>query len=221
MMDNKEFKEKRILKTGNEVITNVYNLVIGSVLLWGILINIFMANMFTDAILAMNQWVLIIIYFIGSLISMMIVYRNTNPIMSFIGFTGLSMSMGLLLTYYVSYFDIGSISIAFITTAVVTIAMMILATIFPAFFKKMGRVLFFSLLITVIAEIVVSLIMRVNTTIFDFIIVIIFCGYTGYDWVKAQEYNKTLNNAIDSAADIYVDTVNLFVRILSIIGKKK
>ena len=63
--------------------------------------------------------------------------------------------------------------------------------------------------------------MGVHTTIFDFIVVIIFCGYIGYDWARAQEYNPTLDNAIDSAADIYVDVINLFVRILSIIGKRK
>ena len=50
--------------------------------------------------------------------------------------------------------------------------------------------------------------------------VLIFSGYVGYDWSKAQIFPKTLDNAIDSAADIYVDIVNLFIRILRIMGKK-
>lgn len=221
-MDNKEFKAARLRAfDGMEVAANVYNLVIGGVLLWGIAINILMAQFFMKPILEMNYLAVIIIYFVGSFASMFAVYRSNSPVISFIGFTGLSVSMGLLLTYYVSYFEIGSIAMAFITTAVVTGAMMVAATIFPTFFKGIGRVLFFSLLITIIAEIVISLIMGIGATIFDFIVVIIFCGYIGYDWAKAQEYPNTVDNAIDSAADIYVDVVNLFVRILSIIGKKK
>lgn len=221
-MDNKEFKEARLRAfDGMEVATNIYNLVIGGVLLWGIAINILMAQFFMEPILEMNYLAVIIIYFVGSFASMFVVYRSKSPIISFIGFTGLSLSMGLLLTYYVSYFEIGSIAMAFITTAVVTGAMMIAATIFPTFFKGLGRVLFFTLLITIIAEIAISLIMGIGATIFDFIVVIIFCGYIGYDWARAQDYPATVDNAIDSAADIYVDVVNLFVRILSIIGKKK
>lgn len=221
-MDNKEFKEARKLALNGSLISaNIYNLVIGGVLLFGILINIMMATMFMEQILAMPYIAVLIIYLVGSFVSMFVVYRSNNPVVSFVGFTGLSISMGLLLTYYVSYFEIGSIATAFMTTGVVTAIMVVLGTIYPSFFKKLGKVLFFTLLITIIAEIVVCLIMGVHTTIFDFIVVIIFCGYIGYDWARAQEYNPTLDNAIDSAADIYVDVVNLFVRILSIIGKRK
>ena len=55
----------------------------------------------------------------------------------------------------------------------------------------------------------------------DYVMVVIFAGYIGFDWAKAQAYPKTLDNAIDSAADIYVDIVNIFIRILSIMGNKK
>ena len=57
-------------------------------------------------------------------------------------------------------------------------------------------------------------------TIIDYAVALIFCGYIGLDWCRAQQYPKTLDNAIDSAADIYLDIVNLFIRILSITGKR-
>lgn len=221
-MDNKEFKAERLSSyVGLKVTENVYNLIIGAVVLWGVAINIFMAQFFTEQICSMNEWVMIILYFVGSFGSMFLVYRSDNPIVSLAGFTGLSASMGLLLTYFVSYFEVGSILLAFVTTAAVTAIMMIAATIFPAFFKGLGRVLFFTLIITIIAELIISVILGIGATFFDFVVVILFCGYVGYDWANAQEYPKTVDNAIDSAADIYVDVVNLFVRILSITGKKK
>lgn len=221
-MDNKEYKMERMRSfEGLKVTENIYNLIIGAVVLWGVAINIFMSQFFGEQICSMNYLLMIIIYFAGSLGSMFVVYGSKNPVVSFLGFTGLSVSMGLLLTYFVSYFEVGSITLAFVTTAAVTAIMMIAATIFPTFFKGLGRVLFFTLLVTIIAEIVISLILGIGATFFDFLVVIIFCGYVGYDWARAQDYPKTLDNAVDSAADIYVDVVNLFVRILSIVGKKK
>lgn len=45
--------------------------------------------------------------------------------------------------------------------------------------------------------------------------------YIGYDFWKAQKYPKTINNAVDSAIDIYLDTVNLFLDILEILSDSK
>jgi FtsH-binding integral membrane protein len=97
---------------------------------------------------------------------------------------------------------------------------MIISTIFPQFFLSLGRVLLFALLGSLAVELIGGLIFRLNLGIMDYVMVVIFGGYIGYDWAKAQVYPKTLDNAIDSAADIYVDIINLFIRILSIVGKK-
>lgn len=48
----------------------------------------------------------------------------------------------------------------------------------------------------------------------------IFSLYIGYDWVKAQMYVKTVDNAVDSALDIYLDIINLFLQLLRILGSK-
>ena len=69
-------------------------------------------------------------------------------------------------------------------------------------------------------ELIGGLFFHLRLGVMDYIMVLIFSGYVGYDWSKAQIFPKTLDNAIDSAADIYVDIVNLFIRILRIMGKK-
>ena len=76
------------------------------------------------------------------------------------------------------------------------------------------------LLITIIVEVIAGLIFRNWLGFFDYVVVLIFCGFTAYDWARAQVYPKTLDNAIDSAADLYMDIINLFVRILSITSSK-
>jgi len=64
------------------------------------------------------------------------------------------------------------------------------------------------------------LVFKMHLTIMDWIVAAIFCGYIGYDWGKASALPKTVDNAVDSAAALYMDIINLFLRVLSIIGKK-
>ena len=56
--------------------------------------------------------------------------------------------------------------------------------------------------------------------IFNWFFIIIFSLYIGYDWHVAQSYSKTVDNAIDSAIDLYLDLINLFLRILDILDRK-
>ena len=165
-------------------------------------------------------FLVLILYFAGSIGSMIVVYKSPNPVISFLGFTGLSISMGLLITCYIQYFAGSDIFTAFLLTGIVTVIMTILSTMFSDFFIGIGKFLFISLLITILAEIVLSF-CGIRLIITDYIVCLIFCGYIGYDWAKAQEYYTTVDHAVDSAADIYVDIVNLFIRILSILGRKK
>ncbi|EPZ8570104.1 Bax inhibitor-1 family protein, partial [Pseudomonas aeruginosa] len=42
----------------------------------------------------------------------------------------------------------------------------------------------------------------------------------GVDWGRANQIERTVDNAVDSAASLYLDIINLFVRVLEIISKK-
>ena len=198
-----------------------YNLVIGLTLTVGVLIDMAMAYYLALPILRMNYLFILIVYFIGSLGCPFVIYRSKNPAVSFAGFVGLSASMGLLLTYFLTAFALADVRTAFTMTAAAVVLMVALATVFPGFFLSVGRGLGIALLVTIVVEVVATLILRRSMGIFDYLVVLIFCGYLGYDWARAQQFPKTLDNAIDSAADIYVDIVNLFIRILSILGRRK
>jgi len=220
--DNSEAKKLRLKNlTGVMVSDRAYNLVIGATLLWGIVVDVIMASTMMNLILRLNPIAALIIYVVGSFGCTFVVYKSSNPVISFAGFTGLAISMGLILCYFISAYELGSIALAFELTAIITLAMMIMSTLFPKFFLNIGTGLGIALLITVIVEIAAGLIFRLNLRVTDYIITILFCGYIGFDWAKAQIYPKSVDNAIDCAADIYVDIVNLFIRILAIIGKEK
>ena len=218
---NKEYRLERMNNyAGTAVNERTYNMTIGLTLLWGVLINIVMATFFTYQILSLNYILVLVLYFVGTIGCSILVHKSSSPAVSFAGFTGMAFSMGLLLTFYVTAFSGNSVAYAFIATGLVTVIMIILSMLYPEFFRNLGRTLLISLVGCILVEVIGSLLLGLPLTIIDYVVALIFCGYIGLDWNRAQQYPKTVDNAIDSAADIYLHVVNLFVRILSITGKR-
>ena len=50
---------------------------------------------------------------------------------------------------------------------------------------------------------------------------VVFSLYIAYDVWRSQKFPPTLDNAVDSALDIYLDIANLFLELLEIFGKYK
>ena len=220
MFSNKEAKLKRMEQTEGTILTeNKYNLAIGLTILWGILINIGMAVFLAPYIIKIDPRIAILGYVVVSIGCMAVVMKSRKPAFSFLGFTGLAAAMGFALTIIVSAYSLATIYSAFLTTGIIVVSMMIVSTIFPKFFLSLGRTLLFALIGSILIEFIGGLIFHLPLQIMDYVIVVIFAGYIGYDWAKAQAYPKTLHNAVNSAADIYVDIINIFIRLLSIMGK--
>ena len=219
-MNNKAYKAARMQAfDGTKLSDNIYNLVIGLVLLWGILVNIVMAKYFMAQIMSLNPILVLVIYFAGSFGCIFVVYKSNNPAVSFLGFTGLAIAMGLILTFFISNYTQGAVLKAFLITAIVTVIMILVSSIWPKFFLSIGRGLLIGLIASIVIEVLGMLIFKSSMNFMDYIVALIFCGFIGFDWARAQVYPKTLDNAVDSAADIYVDVANLFIRILAITGR--
>ena len=219
---NKEYRLERMNNYAGTMVTErAYNLTIGLTLLWGVLINVVMATFFVYQILSLNYLPVVVLYFAGTIGCSILVHKSSSPAVSFAGFTGMAISMGLLLTFYVTAFTGHSVAYAFIATALITVIMVLLSMLYPEFFRNLGRTLFVSLIGCILIELIGSLVLGLPMTIIDYAVALIFCGYIGLDWHRAQQFPKTMDNAVDSAADIYLDVVNLFVRILSITGKRR
>lgn len=220
-MDNKEMKLKRLTcNDGMPISENAYNAAIGLTILWGILLNVLTALFLTPYLMKINYWVILVGYVVLSFACIGVVFKSHTPAISFLGFTGLAFVMGVLLTFFLTGYTSSTIYSAFLATGIIVLSMMILSMFFPAFFLSLGRVLLFALIGSIVIELIGGLLLHLPLGIMDYVVVVIFAGYIGYDWAKAQAYPKTMDNAIDSAADIYVDIINIFIRVLSIIGKK-
>lgn len=207
------FKETNILSS------NVYNLVIGAVLLWGFAINWYLvSNVSTAYLQSFSPWVILIGYFVSCFAGIYLFTSSDKPIVSFLGYNLVVIPFGLILNLFLSGISPTIVENAIQTTALVTVGMMALGTIFPSFFARIETALFWALLVAIVVEVVQMVFFKTHLGFMDWIVAIIFCGYIGVDWGRANAAEKTLDNAIDGAAALYMDIINLFVRIVSIMN---
>lgn len=198
-----------------ELSIRAYNVTIGLVLLWGFAINVLMCKFCTDVFMNWNFTVVVIGYFIVAIAGIMMSTLSSSPFISFIGYNLVVLPVGVILSIALTEYDQISIMNALVTTSIVTIIMIVLASIIPNVFLSMGKVLFACLTGVIICEVIFMLIGFYTPSLWDFGVALIFCGYIGYDWAEAQTKAYTLDNAVDSVVGLYLDIINLFLRILS------
>lgn len=209
--------------TTNDTIigAGLYNLVIGLTLVWGFAVNYWMVtNIDPNTIASINPWIFFIGYFASCFFGIYLFQKSSNPVVSFIGYNFVVVPFGLIINMVVSQYDPELVTEAIRITGLVTVAMTCLGTLFPAFFQKIAGALTIALLLVIVVELIEIFIFNTHHGILDWIVVLIFCGYIGYDWGRANQIPKTIDNAIDSAAALYMDIINLFLRILRILGRK-
>lgn len=201
--------------TTNELSIRAYNILIGVILMWGFVINILMCTFCKDLFLSWNFTYVVIGYFVVAIIGILMSVASKNAFISFIGYNLVVIPVGVILSIGLADYDAISIMNALRVTAGLTCVMIILACVYPYFFLSMGRVLLVTLTTVVVIEILLSLLGLQTSSLWDIGVALIFCLYIGYDWAEAQEKPYTLDNAVDSVVALYLDIVNLFIRVLA------
>lgn len=200
-----------------------FNLVLCGALVYGLIVNAVMVYFLfapLQRLAASMGWLgLLLGYLVPTFAGVFLAARSKNPVVSFIGYNLVVLPIGLMLALIVPGLPAGIVVKAMGLTAMVTLTMMVLAVIAPNFFLGLGRTLLVALFVGLIAEVVATFLFGYRGMLFDWLFVILFSGYIGYDVAKSQLYPKTLDNAIDCALDIYLDIINLFIRLLSILSR--
>jgi len=204
-----------------EISPRLYNLVIGVVLCWGFWVNWMMVgNIPAESLQAISPWIFFIGYFASCFFGIYLFSKSDNPIVSFIGYNFVVVPFGLIINLVVSRYDPNLVVEAIKITGLVTVGMMALGTLYPAFFARIAGALTIALIVVILVELFQIFVLGIHQSWLDWAVVAIFCGYIGYDWGRANQIPKTLDNAVDSAAALYIDIINLFLRILRIMGRK-
>jgi FtsH-binding integral membrane protein len=222
MQSKNVFARTYMTSTGQEVSAGIYNLLIGLVLAWGFYANWWMIqNIPIETIRAVNPFLFFGFYFISTFGGIFLFTTSSSPLLSFIGYNLVVVPFGMVINLIVSQYSPTLVMDAIEVTGMVTLMMMAAGTFFPGFFRQIYGALGIALISVIIVEVIQIFIFHKQYAIMDWIVAAIFCGYIGYDWGRANMIPKTVDNAIDSAAALYMDIINLFLRILRIMGRRK
>ena len=142
----------------------------------------------------------------------------TRDIMSLGGFILFITTFGFISSIGVMAADLPAINTAFTATAAITVIFGALGVLFPRFFAKISGVLCGALLAVVLVEIVLMF-MGIDQTATDYVIVALFACFIGWDTYCATQVPPTVPNAVLMASNLFVDIMNVFLRILSIINR--
>lgn len=220
------FDERKTLREGEaEISERAFNLIIGGMLLWGFVLNYLTVALFADRVIRLvanvRPWVFLIGYFALVLIGNAMVVRG-GAALSFVGYTLIAAPIGMVLCLSLSGIPVSIVKSAVLTTAIVSLSFMIAGTLFPGFFLKLGRVLFFSLLFMIVGNLISMLLFRSRTgMLYEWLGAGVFSLYIGYDWARANTCARTVDNAIDLSASLYLDIINLFLRVVSIMNNSR
>ncbi|MBS3799147.1 Bax inhibitor-1 family protein [Pseudoalteromonas sp. BDTF-M6] len=208
--------------SSKEISPGLYNLTIGLCLLWGFSVNWFLVvNIDPQTLWAINPWVFFIGYFASCFVGVWLFNESEKPVVSFLGYNLVVVPFGLIVNMVVAQYNEVLVIEAIRLTASVTLIMMLLGSMFPRFFQRILGVLSIALLAVLVVELFQIFVLGIHHEWIDWAVAVIFCGYIGYDWGRANQIPKTLDNAVDSAAALYMDIINLFLRILRILGRKQ
>jgi FtsH-binding integral membrane protein len=208
----------RQISDSKEISASLYNFVIGAVLLWGFFLTGVIQHQFANVVMG---WPIVIGYFVSCLIGVLL-SRSSNAFLSFLGYHFIVVPTGVILGPFVNKLSPQVLQNTLLLTGGVTFGMMGSATVFPAIFLKMGRALFFSLIILLVVSLASMFLFPSARafTIIDYVAAGIFSLYIAYDYARAQVIPKTMDNAIDVCIALYLDIINLFIRLASILSRR-
>ena len=197
-----------------ELSNKQYNIVIGLILLWGFAVNAIMCAFFSHMFATWNPTTVLIGYFVVAIAGICMSEFSDNPIMSFIGYNLVVLPVGVVLSISLQDYLMSTIVETFILTTLITLLMIVISSIKPEIFESLGTTLFICLSGVIVIEFIMMITGFGTPQWWDWLVALLFCGYIGYDWSKAQQERKTLDNAVDSAVGLYLDIINLFIRLL-------
>jgi len=172
-------------------------------------------------------WPLLIVTFIGMLGGALIFSLIDNPMISGFGVALMSISAGLMIGPVVATFQVAVVLQAILITGGIVVTMSVIGIMFPDVFIGFGPYLLAGLTLLIFASfaqiifIALGFEAAVNMPILAWIGIGIFTLYVAYDWSRALSLPLTVDNAIDAAGAITLDAINLFLRILQILGSSK
>lgn len=176
-----------------------------------------------------NQWLFFIGVLVTSFAGVFIALGSDKPAISLLGYAMVAGPFGLLLGPVVGmYTALSVVKVIFVTGLVTGVLTFIGATI-PDSLESWGGWLFGGLCILILGQFAIPLAawlipgfpVQGALTLWDWVGVLLFSAYIIFDMNRAMRVPATVDNAIDCALALYLDIINLFIRLLELMGQRR
>lgn len=171
-----------------------------------------------------GYWILAIIEIIVALIFVALI-RKLSPIAAKIMYLLYAALTGLSLTGIFIVYTSTSLTFVFLATAIIFGIFAIIGKTTNIDLSKWYVYLFVGLLAIIILDIINIFLLNKTLNLFTCIIaIVIFCAYIAYDIQKALDpyfLADTNNKGIYIAFNLFLDFINIFIRLLSLFGRSR
>ena len=137
-----------------------------------------------------------------------------------VGYCMVTLTLGFLMAIVLTEYTAASIQRAILITAIIAISFATLGFAWPQLFRRIFPICVATLGIMIIIELVMMF-LGIPSGWNDWVVIVIFCGLIGYDFYQAATDEPTVDNAIWYACEIYLDLINIFLRVLNITGRSR
>lgn len=190
-----------------------YNIIYGFSTFCGVAISALVAYMCKDSF-ATQTYLALIVGFICGLVGTIIASCADTIKKCIAGYVALSVSVGIMVSTIVNLYSLSSIYYALGLTCIIIFIMIIIACIFPNVFGRMSGTLCCALGAMIIVELIAYIGGQHDSAIYDYVVIGIFTLFVATDFQTAQESPKTAFYAVRNSVDIYLDFINLAIRLL-------
>lgn len=154
-------------------------------------------------------------------------HANDDPTVSIMGGFICAGAMGAMCGPFIALYEAGSVVQAFGISAGIVLLTGFTGAVMPKDLSMWGAPLFAGLLgligLYLAAPFLswLGLDYEFTITVLDVVGIVLFSAIMVYDLNRAARLDKTLNNAVDVAVNVFLNFANIFIRVLSLMGNKK
>ena len=152
-------------------------------------------------------------------------YRKLSPAMVTFLFYSYAVLNGVTLSVIFAIYTLENIFTAFLASSMLFIGMVVYGNATKKDLTKIGSIFYVGLLAGLIVSIVnLFLGSSMLTIILDWVMLLVFCGITAYDMNKIKYMQQYVDCDEEKiyvycAMELYLDFINIFIRLLSIFGR--
>ena len=177
----------------------------------------------------MPFWVLVIGVVAIGWIGIGMALKSDEPIVSFFGYMLVAAPFGLLMGPVFALYTAASIVKVLLVTGGLVGVFTLIGALYPESLESWGAWLFGGLIVLLIGQFGIPLMgwlipgfpITGALHLWDWVGILLFSAYVIYDVNQAMRVPATVDNSIDAALALYLDIINLVIRLLEIMGTKK